>query len=308
MADGRLLADGITHPVESGHSKRGLPVVRAIAHVKRMKGGSQAHLMRCSDGWFYVVKFANNPQGTRILANELLAQRIATFLGLPVPPCAIVDVGAKLIELTEELVIDLPKHRVQCQPGLAFGSRYVGQEGNRCLSTAWDLLPLELLSSVNNLADFRGMLVFDKWTCNTDGRQVVFRKKLGRYDAHMIDNGYCFNAESWSFPDAPLRGLYGNKTVYRGATNIQFYEPWLARIEDDLNPAVMQKLANQIPPEWYQCDRQNLEFLLHILDRRRGRVRELVLEALQLLSDRFPQLVLPTQDLQAGLCLKAGAH
>jgi len=27
---------------------------------------------------------------------------------------------------------------------------------------------------VDNLHDFAGMLVFDKWTCNTNGRQTVF--------------------------------------------------------------------------------------------------------------------------------------
>jgi hypothetical protein len=37
-------------------------------------------MMRCSDGNFYVVKFRNNPQHFRVLANEL---RHATRRGLP---------------------------------------------------------------------------------------------------------------------------------------------------------------------------------------------------------------------------------
>ncbi|HEX8892672.1 MAG TPA: hypothetical protein VF783_05080, partial [Terriglobales bacterium] len=32
----------------------------------------KSHLMRCSDGNFYVVKFQNNPQQTRVLANDCL--------------------------------------------------------------------------------------------------------------------------------------------------------------------------------------------------------------------------------------------
>ena len=50
----------------------------AVQHIRRMRGGSQAHLMRASDGAYYVTKFQNSPQGVRILANEMFA----TSLGL----------------------------------------------------------------------------------------------------------------------------------------------------------------------------------------------------------------------------------
>jgi hypothetical protein len=33
-----------------------------------------------------------------------------------------------------------------------------------------DFLPEGPLAEVENLHDFAGMLVFDKWTCNTNGR------------------------------------------------------------------------------------------------------------------------------------------
>ena len=73
----------------------------------------------------------------------------------------------------------------------------------------WDFLPDEQLREVVNLSDFCGMLVFDKWTCNTNGRQAIFLRDKGasRYRAEMIDQGFCFNAGEWNFPDAPLRGV-----------------------------------------------------------------------------------------------------
>jgi hypothetical protein len=37
-----------------------------------------------------------------------------------------------------------------------------------------DLLPEEQLREVENLYDFAGILVFDKWTCNTNRRPTVF--------------------------------------------------------------------------------------------------------------------------------------
>src|SRR6202042_2793562 len=55
-----------------------------VEEIRRMRGGAQAHLMRCADDNYYVVKFQNNPQGRRILANELLATRLAARMGLPV--------------------------------------------------------------------------------------------------------------------------------------------------------------------------------------------------------------------------------
>jgi len=38
-------------------------------------------LMLGADGHVYVVKFQNNPQHTRVLANELLASRLAAAAG-----------------------------------------------------------------------------------------------------------------------------------------------------------------------------------------------------------------------------------
>ena len=57
--------------------------VTAIQQIRRMRGGAQSHLMLASDHNLYVVKFSNNPQHVRVLANELLATRLAAAIGLP---------------------------------------------------------------------------------------------------------------------------------------------------------------------------------------------------------------------------------
>src|SRR5450755_1333351 len=98
----------------------------AIEHIRRMRGGAQAHLLRCDDGRYYIVKFQNNPQHIRILANELLATRLAARLGLCVPESAAVLVGAELIAETEDLVMQLGRGRAPCVAGLQFGSQYPG--------------------------------------------------------------------------------------------------------------------------------------------------------------------------------------
>ena len=182
-----------------------------------MRGGAQSHLMRCSDEEYYVVKFVNNPQGGKVLANELLGTRLAARLGLPTPGAAVVVVSERLIEYTEDLVMQLGRGRARCKAGLQFGSRYPGSPAE---TPVYDFLPEEQLREVGNLADFCGMLAFDKWTCNTNGRQAIFFRARGEtnYQAQMIDQGFCFNACEWNFPDAPLRGLYATARCVRFGT------------------------------------------------------------------------------------------
>src|SRR5260370_317047 len=91
-----------------------------------------------------------------------------------------------------------------------------------------DYLACELLQRVVNVGDFARVLVLDKWTCNSDGRQTIFCRKTPRsqrYAATFIDQGYCFNAGAWSFPDYPLRGVYANNCVYEGVTGWAAFEP-----------------------------------------------------------------------------------
>jgi len=259
----------------------------ALEHIRRMRGGAQAHLMRCSDGGYYVVKFQNNPQHARILANELLGTRLAARLGLPTPPVAVVEVRKELIEHTPDLVIQSAMGSTPCRAGFQFGSRYPGDPAGMVVH---DFLPDEQLREVENLADFAGMLVFDKWSCNTNGRQAIFFLEPGhsRYQTLMIDEGFCFNAGDWTFPDAPLRGLYARHRVYESVRGIESFSPWLERLEKKITQSVLDEVAKEIPPEWYNADSENLFRLLEQLYRRRKRVPDLICEAKQTYRQPFP--------------------
>src|SRR5208337_568746 len=112
--------------------------------------------------------FQNNPQHMRVLANEFLASRIAVAAGLTVPEAELVEVSSWLVENTSELEIDLGQTRVKCQPGLQFGSKYVG---GLMPGQVVDYLPEEQLAEVKNLSEFAGILALDKWTGNSNGRQ-----------------------------------------------------------------------------------------------------------------------------------------
>ena len=270
----------------------------AVEQVRRMRGGAQSHLMRCSNQAYYVVKFQNNPQGLRILANELLGTRLAARLGLSVAEPEVVEVRAELIAHTEDLVIQLGRGRAPCKAGKQFGSRY---PGNLADVAVYDFLPDEQLREVTNLAEFCGMLVFDKWTCNTNGRQAIFFRETDgaahslergagtatRYCARMIDNGFCFNAAEWNFPDAPLRGLYARHRVYESVRGMDSFEAWIARVER-IEETALEEIYAQIPPEWYDCDSDALERMLEQLLRRRKLVRELIVSAWKSSAQPFP--------------------
>jgi hypothetical protein len=273
----------------------------AVEHVRRMRGGAQAQLMRCDDDGYYIVKFQNNPQHLRILANEMLATRLAARLGLVVPQVEVVEVRPEIIAYTPDLVIQLGLGRKPCAAGKQFGSQFPGHPARM---TVHDFLPDEQLRAVRNLSDFLGVLVFDKWTCNTNGRQAIFFRESGDraeaggsseagdsasgYTAMMIDFGFCFNAGEWDFPDAPLRGLYSRHRVYERVAGMEAFEPWIARLENQITERVLGEEAAQIPPEWYDGDWNALERLLERLYRRRERVRELILSARNSGREPFP--------------------
>jgi hypothetical protein len=260
--------------------------ISAVQHVRRMRGGAQAHLMRAADGHFYVVKFQNNPQHLRVLANELLASRLAERVGLPVAPPEVVEVGEWLVCHTSELSIQLAGQSLPCRPGLQFGSRYVVDpvEGQ-----VFDHLPESVAERVRNLNAFAGMLALDKWTCNANGRQAVFWKKSRErlFNAAFVDQGYCFNAGDWNFPDSALRGVYARNHVYADVKSWKDLEPWLSRIEE-LDPQVLAECAGEVPPEWYDGDWDAMEKLIATLTVRRSKVRDLISDFRRSARDPFP--------------------
>ncbi len=259
--------------------------VTAVQAIRRMRGGAQSQLMLGADGNLWVVKFKNNPQHLRVLANELIATRIAEAVGLSVPKTDVIEVSEWLIANSAEMVVDRGRGvRERCSGGLQFGSRFVG---GLMPGQVVDYLPEPQMEEVRNLGEFAGMLAVDKWTGNCNGRQAVFerRPRERKYRATFIDQGYCFNAGDWTFPDAPLRGVFARNQVYAGVRGWDSFEPWLSRVEE-FSGDTLWKVAEEIPPEWYGGNTGVMEQLMETLLHRRSRVRELIGQFRE--SDREP--------------------
>ena len=260
--------------------------------IRRMRGASQPYLLRCGDDRSYVVKFQNNPQHVRVLANEMLAARLAMRIGLPVAVPAFVEVSPGLINGPPPLELEIGPHRVLCLAGLHFGSRFPGIP-NQTLVV--DFLPDRLLRNVKNLGPvFLGGFVFDKWTCNCDGRQVIFYRTLDEqgpaYSALLIDQGFCFNDGEWSFPDSPIRGLYPRRLVYDKVAGFKSFEPFLSRIEN-LDRSQIEECVRAMPEEWCGPDPCQLSRLVERLHERRRRLRQAIIDAKNSSLHPFPNWV-----------------
>jgi hypothetical protein len=244
--------------------------LRAVEEIRRMRGGCQSHLMRCSDGHYYVVKFPNNPQGKRVLANELLCTSLAELLSLPVAHGAVVFVSEELVRFSDDMRIQQGLGRTPCESGLCFGSRHVGTVRGKAVH---DFLPSSVFTQVSNLRDFCGMLVFDIWTSNKDDRQVVFvPDESNSYHAVMIDQGSCFDGQAWQISDSHRRSLYLDKRVYKDVLGIEAFESWLNALAG-INRDMLSQAAGGVPPQWFGGDRTGLARLLDQLYERKDQIR-----------------------------------
>jgi len=201
------------------------------------------------------------------------------------PRVEVIEVSDLLIEHTEDLRIQLAGQRIPCRSGKQLGSLYVGSPG-----MTLDYLPQELLSRVSNVADFARVLVLDKWACNADGRQAVYVRETPhsrRHSATFIDQGYCFNASEWTFPDYPLRGVFANNRVYESVTGWDAFEPALTKAEEMDLDAIWQCAAG-IPEEWYERYRDDLNRLVEALHHRRTAIRGLISKFRESIRNPFP--------------------
>lgn len=261
-----------------------LPTPNATNFVGRMRGEAQSHLLEADDGNFYVVKFRNNPQHRRVLVNELLCSSLLDQLGILSPETSPVNVSDSFLESHPEVHLKFGDKRIPVEPGLHFGSRYVGVPGR---TVVYNFLPKALLSQVANLDHFRAVLAFDKWVGNIDGRQAVFTRVMFEGESHdpeslrerfialMIDHGHAFECGDWRFRDSPLRGFYGRDSVYDSVRSLDDFEPWLEWIRDFPQEEI-ELAAKRIPPEWVAGEEGELDRMLDQLYQRRARVPELI--------------------------------
>jgi len=266
----------------------------AVRHVRKMRGGAQAHLLEADDGNWYVVKFRNNPQHHRVLVNELLSSAFLEYLKIGAPETAIIQVTSQFLAAHPEIHLQIGTQPIAVEPGWHFGSRFPGDPAK---AAVYDFLPDSLLPQVVNLEDFRAILVFDKWVGNADGRQSVFYRARVKqapsmavrpgFVARMIDHGYAFNGPHWDFPESPLQGLYARPVVYTSVRSLDDFQPWLDQVMH-FPEEVVDQAWKRIPRAWIAGDEDALESLLEVVFHRRPRLPELITACRSARTNPFP--------------------
>src|ERR1700679_3063217 len=119
-------------------------------YVRSLRGGSQPILARASDGFQYVVKFANNLQGPNLLFNESAGSELYLACGLPVSEWTPLRIADSFLDSNPECRTQTPEGRLRPASGLCFGSLFLGQDDKRLL----EILPASMFDLIRNQTSF----------------------------------------------------------------------------------------------------------------------------------------------------------
>lgn len=276
----------IAKAISSALRHHGKTCVQVRRVLRKLRGGTQSHLIEATDGEFYVLKSLNNPQHRRTLVNEWLCSAFLRHLGIFAPKTLLIEITPEFAARESELYVSLGSRREAVPPGIHLGSHLAVNPNQTAI---FDFLPDRMLAKVENRRDFLGVLVFDKWVSQADSRQAVFfrtrrRECAGLSRSHsreiklwaqMIDHGFAFSGDLWRFQDSPLQGHYFRPSVYDAVHNIDSFGPWLEGVHN-FPTELVEAARKQIPGLWLQGDGDELERMLEGLLRRRSRVPALI--------------------------------
>jgi len=236
-------------------------------------GGSGAQVFSDEDGIKFVVKFKENPQGLRVLANELVSNKLGLYLEVPMPEGCVVDIPQEVINLTPAIGSARPTCPVTTGPHF----------GVRRLSDYWKTPPPGELSKIKNMDSVPGIFVFDLLTLNSDRKPEHLLLAKGDFDhagryVSAIDHGHCFGAPAWDVNIAQnvdrdnLQVIPGLMECVVGATPFQTF---IDRLRS-LDRTTIDTIINQIPADW-GLSTAEMTALANFLEARKNRVEAILL-------------------------------
>ncbi|MGH9582859.1 MAG: hypothetical protein ACRD4O_07990 [Bryobacteraceae bacterium] len=253
---------------------------------RRMRGGSQALLVRDQAGNAYIAKCVSNPQGTRTLINEWIISRLLRHLRVSTPAVSAIRIergipGDSLLEF------QVGNRRIPIASGIHLGTPCPVDPDRRAI---FDFLPRRLLHKVVNLPDLFLSFVFDKWVNQTDSRQAIFirERSAGRdvkFRTYLIDHGLSFGGSRWELSENAFSGLFHDRSVYDDPRLETECQAAIARIQQ-LPEKSFFSIEEEIPPEWLEPgDREDMTRLLELLSGRRTKLQGVVDRALRQLHE-----------------------
>jgi hypothetical protein len=210
-------------------------------------GGSEPHLFEVVEGPAQMVKAQNNPQGLRVLANELVGSLCLDWLDVVHPPGAIVDLPPEILNLSPGAVFN---NGTPLASGESFGSEHWQSDPQGAVDVAL----------IENRRDVAGAMALDTWIQPHDARQYRVRASAdvpGRYEFIPLDQGHCFGNPEWtaaSFADAPAPVLAAPVCPVDAADVQNFAQRLRSFQQRDA-----ERMVDQVPAAWLAAaDRSEL--------------------------------------------------
>jgi len=215
-------------------------------YIRKLNGGSQSILARASDGAVYVVKFRNDVHGPNLLFNEAMGTELFRTAGIPVPSWRLLVLTNEFAEANVGCWMETPYGYAPPQPGLCFGSRYLGEDDSRI----FEILPGSSLRRVRNRVDFWLAWLLDVCAGHADNRQAIFKEdKEGSLEAVFIDHGRMFSGSRGNRKTHVVASRYYlDPRIYPNVCSETVER--LKRVATDLNADGLWARVLSLPDEW----------------------------------------------------------
>lgn len=214
-------------------------------YIRNLRGGSQPILAGASDGQVYVVKFANNLQGTNLSFNESAGNELYRACGLAEPSWKPLLVTDSFIDRNPDCWMQTPEGPLRPVPGLCFGSRFLGGGSKRLL----EILPGTSLIRVANHKSFWMAWMIDICARHADNRQAIFLQDLhGGLKAFFIDHGHLFGGPKGGLQQHFTASRYLDPRIYESVSS--HYLLNLQRVAMCLDAERLRKRILGLPNEW----------------------------------------------------------
>ncbi|MNB97099.1 hypothetical protein D3C75_443200 [compost metagenome] len=249
-----------------------MQIVNAVRALQPVKNGvTRPYQVQADDGYIYYAKFKENPETSRILANEYVCAKIAEYLELPLANPSLLNVDANFIQLYGD---EINKHIDSDTPitsGLHFGTRKINK--------AFQILNSRMLEDALNVRVIPEIILFDQLICNTDrdrnGGNLLFdmsEMKIVVIDhSHVFDIGPLWNATQLefrigsAFEPFAQNGYIFRKLVpfVRGNNPFDSIFGKISGMTDE----GLWNIISGIPEEWLICEDDKIALHRYLCDR-----------------------------------------
>ncbi len=247
-----------------------METVKALVPNGKIKNGcTRPYYITCDDGFPYAVKFKENPEGLRVLANEYVCAKLAEILELPLASPRLIQVDTTFVQDYGPEISDHIEDSIT--PGVHFGTKKVKK--------AFQISNTQMLEKALNVECIPEVILFDQIICNRDrdsnGGNLIF--DATKMEIVVIDHTHAFDlGPIWQSTDLKQRignpfelmdptGYVYSKLVpfIRGNNPFNNIMGKLPR----LNSSVIRDIINSIPDEWEVNEEEKKVLHEYLLDR-----------------------------------------